>query len=365
MFISQGFGLSSVKIKRIYLSQDKMTIFGQRIAMKPLSYYILAVSLVLLTSCAVRYKTITFSDINTSKIDYNSSVHWAVFNGVDINGNVVGPSADSLKADVFFVYPTLFTDKKDSRWNASVTDSVINADVLKWVIPFQAAAWADAGRLFVPYYRQNHYRAFFEPYLEQGGLEAQIVAYNDIKNAFDYYLEHINNGRPILLAGHSQGAIHLKRLLKDYFDGTSLQKQLVAAYLVGARVKADEFTTIKPLTTPDGTGGFVSWNSYKMGSYPKYYNWYKDAITTNPVTWNEASRSDYKQHKGLLYYDQTLYPKCLEVEVKDGLLWTSLPKVPKRFWVSFVKDYHRFDITFFWKDINENAKRRVVAFLEK
>ena len=71
-------------------------------------------------------------------------------------------------------------------------------------MPYQASAWADAGRLFVPFYRQNHYRAFFEPYRKQGGNAAIALAYADVKAAFDHYMAYENNGRPIILAGHSQ-----------------------------------------------------------------------------------------------------------------------------------------------------------------
>jgi hypothetical protein len=45
-----------------------------------------------------------------------------------------------------------------------------------------------------------------------------------VKTAFLYYLQHYNNGRPIIIASHSQGATHGKRLLKEFFDGKELQK---------------------------------------------------------------------------------------------------------------------------------------------
>ncbi|MGB0279782.1 MAG: DUF3089 domain-containing protein [Flavobacteriaceae bacterium] len=332
--------------------------------MRPQLFILLGMFLLCLTSCGVQYRSTTFDAPSTS-ISYSDKANWAVFAGKAIDGKVIGASSESLQADVFFVYPTLLTDKKDTRWNAPIKDSVINSDVLKWVVPYQASAWATAARLYVPYYRQNHYRAFFEPYVKQGGKEAQELAYSDVKTAFEYYLTHENNGRPIILAGHSQGAIHLKRLLQEAFDGTELQQQLVAAYLIGARVMEDEFNVLKPLRSPESVGGYVSWNSYKKGKLPKYANWYTSAVTTNPVTWNNSTKSEFSQHKGLIYYNQEIIPSCLTVEVTDGLLWVSLPKVPKRFWVSFIKNYHRFDIPFFWQDIKENASLRVSEFLNQ
>lgn len=315
------------------------------------------------TSCSVQYRSTTFDDATTS-ISYHNKTNWAVYAGKKSDGKNIGVPSDTLQADVFYVYPTLLTDKKDVRWNAPIGDSLFNADVQNTAVAYQATAWATAARLFVPYYRQNHYRAFFEPYLKQGGLDAQELAYKDVKAAFQYYLVHENKKRPILLAGHSQGAHHLKKILHEFFDKKPLQKQLVAAYLVGTKVSPNAFNSIKPLTSADATGGFVSWNSYKMGKSPKYKSWYYGAVTTNPITWDTLKSSTYSQHKGLFYYDKKVYPKSLEVEVKDGLLWVSLPKVPKRFWLSFIRDYHNFDVNLFWQDISENAAIRVRSFLE-
>ena len=66
----------------------------------------------------------------------------------------------------------------------------------------------------------------------------------------------------------------------------------------------------------------------------------------------------------MYYYDKKIYPNSLTVDVKDGLLWVSLPKVPKRFLLSFIRDYHNFDVNLFWQDIRENASLRVSSFLE-
>ncbi len=341
-----------------------MLIFKQIITMRTQIFFLLGIILLSSTSCGTQYKTIPFGEVS-STFSYAEKKHWAVYAGKAANGEMVSNDDTNVNADVFFVYPTLLTNKRDSRWNAFIDDAVINEDVLKWILPYQAKAWSSSGRLFIPYYRQNHYRAFFEPYINQGGLAAQKLAYNDVKASFLYYLKHENNGRPIILAGHSQGAIHLKKLLQEFFDGTELQQKLVAAYLVGTRVKKEDFNSLKPLTTPSSTGGYVSWNSYKMGKLPKYREWFNGAITTNPVTWDNSKTSEFSQHKGLMFYNEEIFPTSLEVEVIDGLLWVSLPKVPKRFWVSFVKDYHRYDITFFWKDINQNALQRVGAFLNK
>lgn len=329
--------------------------------MRKLTSFIFGFIIISLGACKVNYHTVSFTS-KTAVIDYSETKHWAVYAGISSEGKALGAISDSTTADVFYVYPTLFIDKKDTNWNAAIDDANVSSDVIKWILPYQAAAWADAGRLFVPFYRQNHYRAFFKAYISEGGSEAIAFAYADVKAAFDYYMAFENKGRPIILAGHSQGSLHLKKILQEYFDGKPLQKQLVAAYLIGTRVMEDEFSALRPLISPHQIGGYVSWNSYKKGKYPKYYDWYNNAITTNPITWDNSNESLIKDHKGLLYYDNVLYDKSLEVEKINGMLWVSLPKVPKRFLMSFVKDYHRFDVTLFWEDIRQNALQRVEAF---
>jgi len=197
----------------------------------------------------------------------------------------------------------------------------------------------------------------------QGGKQAFEIAYADVKIAFEIYLEKYNNGRPIILASHSQGTTHTKRLLKDFFDGTPLQKQLIAAYIPGIGVYPNEFTHIEPMTNPTETGGFVSWNTYKKNTYPKKYNiWYKGKVASNPITWDNAITTDFFQHKGFYFINGKYYEKALKISITDGLVWTTLPRFPLRLFAIFKKNYHTGDINLFWKDIKINAEARVNAW---
>ena len=64
------------------------------------------------------------------------------------------------------------------------------------------------------------------------GGKALELAYQDVRAAFNYFINERNNGRPFIIAGHSQGAFHADRLLKAV-AGKALQQRLVAAYPVG------------------------------------------------------------------------------------------------------------------------------------
>ncbi|MEK9781702.1 MAG: hypothetical protein VW266_02020, partial [Flavobacteriales bacterium] len=84
-----------------------------------------------------------------------------------------------------------------------------------------------------------------------------------------------------------------------------------------------------------------------------------------PITWDQQTTGTATAHKGVLYYDGKIYPKSLTVENKDGLLWVSLPKLPKRIFLFWIKNYHYADINLFWADIAANAQQRIAAWYTK
>ena len=270
----------------------------------------------------------------------------------------------SLDTDIFYIYPTLNIGKKDVRWNVPVTDSIQNVKVIDKAVYFQASAFLNAGKLYVPYYRQAHLRAYTN--YEKGGKDALNLAYTDIKEAFKTYLEKYNNGRPIIIASHSQGTTHAIRLLKEFFDGKPLHNQLVAAYLPGIAINKNEFKQIKLMTNPSEIGGFVSWNTFKKNYYPKKYaEWFKGAEVSNPIDWDNTSESQRSDHKGFLFTNDKLYAQALQVYVKDGILLISTPHFPYKLLVLGKKGYHAGDINLFWEDIRENAALRVESYLKK
>ena len=298
--------------------------------------------------------------------DYHKEESWAVLPSkyTEELKSFLTDSANNLEADVFYVYPTLFTNYKDPRWNISTTDQEQNTKVLKTAVNFQASAWVTSGKLYVPFYRQAHLRSYSK--LENGGKEALLLAYEDVKAAFEVYLNKYNQGRPIIIVGHSQGTTHCRLLLRDFFDDKPLQTQLIAAYIPGIGIEKDAYKTIRVMTNPSETGGFVSWNTYKKNRYPKKFDqWYKNKVTSNPITWDSDNTSERKEHQGFLYRNGKIYDKALKVEIINGLVWTTLPRFPHRLFALFKKSYHVGDVNLFWVDIKKNAELRVKTYLEE
>ena len=333
--------------------------------MKTKLFYI-TVLLVLFSACKASYDASDY--IKSDKTDapnYNLEENWAVLPNkytADFT-EFASKKLDTLKADVFYVYPTLNTEKDDLRWNVPVNDKKQQEKVLNRAVLYQASAFATSGKVYVPYYRQAHLRSY--SHLKNGGEQALLLAYSDVKKAFEVYLKKYNKGRPIIIASHSQGSTHTKFLLRDFFDGQPLQNKLIAAYVVGTVAKPDLFKTIKVMTKPNETGGFVGWNTFKKGYYSKKgKDYFKGSVTTNPITWNLDKTTILEQHKGFLYSNNKIYDKALKIEVTDGLIWSTTPKFPGRLFMSFMKNYHVGDINLFWKDIQQNAELRTNTYFK-
>ncbi|NDP26031.1 MAG: DUF3089 domain-containing protein [Flavobacterium sp.] len=297
----------------------------------------------------------------TDVVDYSLKNNWAVLPenySKTIKEYSVQNPQDSI--DVFYVYPTLIVSPKDKRWNVSLEDTVQKNKVLNVAVRLQASAWGNSGSLYVPFYRQAHIRAYTN--LENGGETALLLAYSDVKAAFEYYLKHYNHGRGIILAGHSQGSTHISYLLKDFFDGKPLQNQLVAAYIPGIGLDRNHFTTIPFMEQPDQIGGFVTWNTFKKKIDKNKYKWFKGKVVINPVTWDTTSFAKRQLHKGFLYSNGKLYKNSFDTHTADGVIWISTPHFPYRYLLLTMPNYHSGDVNLFWEDIRENSLLRVHAF---
>jgi len=282
---------------------------------------------------------------------------------------------EKLNVNVFFIHPTLFWDSKNTSWNSDIYDPKMREFVNTSSVKYQASAWASVGDLYVPHYRQAHIRVFRESFWENGGEQAYELAYSDVKKAFEIFLEKYNGNKPIIIAGHSQGAGHAKKILQEFFDGKPLQNKLIAAYLVGTKITDKDFINLKLMESKNETGGFVTWNTYRLMSERKTKkasltvnrDWIKGALCSNPITWDNNKTSNYEDHKGFLFFNKKIYPNTVKIEDVDDKVYVKLPKMGffKKILVSTVKDYHKADINLFWEDIRINSIERSKAFINK
>jgi hypothetical protein len=163
--------------------------------------------------------------------DYAKQENWAALPTMQDNADWTPKGLqnlqDSAKADVFFIHPT--TDVTGFKGNAAIDDKSINRQTDNFPIKYQASVFNESCKVYAPRYQQAALNNFFSKNSERS-QEAFDIAYKDVKAAFEYYLKNYNNGRPIIIAGHSQGSKHAQRLLREFFDGQPLQKQLEVGF---------------------------------------------------------------------------------------------------------------------------------------
>lgn len=273
---------------------------------------------------------------------------------------------DAASADVFFLHPTSYTSSpKTFGWNAPVDDPQLNKATEQSSILYQASIFNGVGRVFAPKYRQANLMAYFTAD-KKSAIGAFQLAYEDVKNAFLHYLTYENKGRPFIIAAHSQGTTHAKKLLREFIDGKELQRQLIATYLVGIPVEKNYFLNIPICETPKDIGCFCSWRTYREGAYPKIPEKSDRIAVTNPLTWTtDESYAPKELNNGAILRDfSKIMPALTDAQISRGVLWVKKPKFPWSFLITR-KDYHIADYNFFYLNVRENAQVRVQTFERK
>lgn len=269
------------------------------------------------------------------------------------------------RADVFFLHLT--TRIVPQGWNADIGNALVNRFTDEYSIRNQASVFNAAARVYAPRYRQAVLYSFFDS--TANSQQALEVAYTDVRAAFSYYLQHYNQGRPIIIAGHSQGTYHAQRLLREFFDADPiLRKRLVAAYLVGLKVGPSAFRTLRPCRDSLQTGCYVSWNTAEWGHD---YAPYTDAAVVNPLSWTRdtaavpAARNPGSVPMSFGRIDRQL----ADAKIHRGLLWVHPTGEP----ISYVRfllpgqgelrhSFHLVDYGLYYLSIRRNAVARVQAW---
>jgi len=326
-----------------------------------------AATILLLSGCArIDDQYFTYPLNNYSSPDYALNKNWAALPTTKDKADVTPHKSilnkqDSAAVDVFFIHPTTYGSRQN--WNASIKKGFLNWLTKISSIKHQASVFNGTCKVYAPRYRQATIHSYFSK--SPRAKQAFKLAYNDVKAAFQYYLENHNNGRPFILAGHSQGSSHLISLLMEFENSKAIKDQLVTAYIVGMPVFEKYFKTIQPCENATSIGCYVSWSTYLTGYFPAEH--YEGAVSANPLTFDlKPSYAGYDLNKGAVTFKYKRKPKKGFVSAKniDGVVWVKKPK----YWVSKfikVKNFHIADYSLFWMNLRENIAERSKAFLEK
>ncbi|TGD74577.1 DUF3089 domain-containing protein [Mangrovimicrobium sediminis] len=329
--------------------------------------------------------------------DYNDSRYWAAYPGKPSAARLVpqglAPRESRAPADVFYIHPTSYISGE--AWNAPLFVESRAWEMVDVILGAQASAFNLCCEVYAPHYRQATLWSFLDR--EDGdGTAALELAYSDIARAFEVFLAR-NDGRPFIVASHSQGTYHALRLLAEYVDGQPAQQRLAAAYLIGYWVPLDTFgrtlVHIQPCETARDTGCVVHWSTYgergeRRAGVP---HWYpggvelsdgKPLLCTNPLNWQRAGGRVAAVHNpGALYVSpggnllNTLLDTPVDIELRalppllehwtwaecrDGLLYVADQEAgPFAEADPAGQDYHLIDYSLFYGALRNNAPQRV------
>lgn len=274
-------------------------------------------------------------------------------------------------AATFFVSPTAYLGR--SRWNAPLDDPETN-DRLNSFTKMQASVFNGVSDVWVPRYRQATFGSFLQPSADAD--RALALAYSDVERAFDAFLAAQPADRPIILAGHSQGARHILHLLKA--RGPALEGRLVAAYAVGWMVALPEDLAVVKLeacTNADQYGCLASWQSYAgegdLEDAMKGFAAVRDLsgnllgpramLCTNPLS-GGAGDALADRNAGTLI-EEALQPRRTGASCNPRGLLLIAP-TPKDIgpYVLPNGNFHVYDYSLFWANIRSDVEARLSAF---
>ena len=322
-----------------------------------LLFIILMLFMICITGCGKTEK----EKGRESAIDYGNQVNWA-YAGI----------GEGKEADVFLICPTV--DVKD-EWNMSLSDEETKASFLG-ALNMERGIYEESARLYAPYYEQAAMKVY-ELKAEDREVYMEL-AYADVSAAFSYYMENWNEGRPIILAGFSQGADMCYRLMMEYFDDQKLQKQLVAVYAIGWPLTEEmtkEYPQLKAAQGETDTGVVISFECEAesvKGSFivPEGTK----MLSINPVNWRtDGTVASKEENIGACFtdYDGNIVSEVPALcggylEPERGVMKVTdvnmedypaiVPGLPEG-------AYHVYDYQFFFRNLEENVKVRLGQYL--
>jgi hypothetical protein len=302
--------------------------------------------------------------------DYSLAEHW------------LSLPAPIKEVDVFYFYPTAWQSADQINPHICAINDPSMLEEAPAAFDRQATAFETVGNIFAPYYRQDNLSPINREEVIAGIPTLDAVA------AFDYYIQHFNNNRPFILAGHSQGSNVLSNLLAEYMaDNPDVYSRMIAAYVIGYSVTPAYLADnphLKFATGPDDTGVIISYNTEAPtvdGTNPVLST---DGIglAINPITW--TTDEDHADGDG---GSILVNPANGYAERVDGVPVPMLPSADAQ--VSIAKGvvicsnvdvnifspgpppssafpkgvYHSFDYPFYYYNIRENAANRVDKYL--
>ena len=316
---------------------------------------------------------ITLNNNLTKAIDYSQRTKWYKQPKI------------TKEFDTFYIYSTMYFGINEGDPDYATLD---NAEMLAGIDiehAIKSSVFEESTNLFIPFYRQSSMKYAAEIFQEDGSIDAALVGmpYGDITAALDYYFKNFNNGRPFIIAGHSQGAAILRLVLKKYFkEHPDYYNRMVAAYAIGYSITKDDLAAnphMKFATGETDTGVIISWhaegpkNVEANAPIPNVII-AKNGIAINPLNWKlDETYAPASENLGSIVGDE----KTGKTEIRDidgdaqvclarGTVVTNAKAVPNEMTdLAGPQCYHQDDYAIFYNNIKDNVAKRIAAYKAK
>jgi len=300
------------------------------------------------------------------------------------------PEDPTLPADVIYLYPTACADPA-APCICAIDDEPTRQQARDYFAQ-SGSTFEGVGNIFAPYYRQVSAAYVTTMPFEEVDAAQWAEPRTDVFAAMDYYFEHLNGGRPWMIAGHSQGSRMLGMVVGEYMrEHPDYYARMICAYRIGdgmTRPYLAKYPHVKPAQGPDDLGVCASWNTEGTGNtgcpslvVPP------ECVAINPLNWvvDETPASE-ELCLGCLFpsnpgSDMTpLKEKVATVlNLERGTVIVTTPGMTKYSITESSGDpvlaqamvpvfgpecYHNCDYGFFYYNIRENAKNRVAKWFE-
>ena len=309
--------------------------------------------------------------VSAAAVDYSQKASWCRL-----------PNIISKGVDTFYIYSTSYVEtsfKEGAPDYASLdTPEMVERAQSEYVA--HATVFEDSTNVFAPYYRQAGMRYAGEVAAKTGNIDAALLGkpYDDIIAALDYYFENYNEGRPFIIAGHSQGSSMTLLVLKKYFkEHPDYYKRMVAAYAIGFSVTKDYLAAnphLKFATGERDTGVIISWNTegrQNVVENAKNAVVLPGAISINPLNWklDETYAPASKNLGSLVGDEKTGMGKIgdigadAKINLARGVIVTNAKAEPVPMPEFFgPASFHDNDYTFYYNNIRDNVAKRIAAY---
>lgn len=300
---------------------------------------------------------------SSGEIDYSDPSSWAYF-----------AEGDDRPADLFLICPTVDMGS-EGNLNMDVSDEELRAS-FTGALNMERGIYEEVTVMYAPFYRQMTFHVYEKMIAEEGRhLE---IAYSDVEDAFLYYINNLNDGRPFILAGFSQGAQLALMLLEEYFDDEALQDRLIAAYCIGWKVSKEDlekYPHLKMAEGEDDTGVIISFNSEAENIeasiiVPRGVR----TLSINPLNWKtDSTYADRSLNKGACFTDysgsvtsEIPYLTGAYIDPERGTLRV-MDVNPSDYSSPLFPDevYHLYDYQFFFRNLQENVTIRTASWIEQ